>query len=641
MSFLTPFAFLLSLLALPILILYMLKLRRREVKVSSTLLWRAVLRDRQANTPWQKLRRNLLLFLQLLVLAGLVMALAQPVIAVPSVSSGSLIVLLDASASMNARDVAPTRFEAARAVVRNLIDGLSGDARMTLIQVGYQPEVLAASVNDHARLRRILQTAAPTNGEADWKKAFALASGAARSGQSNQPAAIVIVSDGGLPETGLPSLPGEVSYVPVGSSANNLGISALALRPAGENLELFAQLTNYSEQPRQVVLSIYRNGELINARAVKIASKDNKAITLTDLPAGESIYKARIEPIGAEGKELDALPLDDIAFAVHQGQKDRRILIISKGNFFLEQVLNALPNVTAYRALPASTASEGGSGNIQLPKETDESASKFDLYVLDGILPTASGSNLPVLPRGNLLLINPPPNVLFNVTGTFTDTQEVQVTDHPLTQYLDWRGVHIAKARYVSLPPWAKTLISSAGNPLVFAGETEGRRVAALTFDLLDSDLPLQIAFPILFAHLVDYLAPLQAVSGAEDLLPGESVRIMPGLDVQTVAVSSPEGRIYALVPDENDLLFSTTAELGVYAVNFLKETSQSVEFFAVNLFSEQEMDITPVDSIQVGRATIEASAQERLGRRALWQWFALLALGGLTLEWWVYHRRP
>src|SRR5512137_1990101 len=173
MSFLTPLAFGLAALALPILVLYMLKLRRREVEISSTLLWQRLLRDREANAPWQKLKRNLLLFLQLLLLAALVFALARPFIKVPVVASGTEVVLLDASASMGATDVAPSRFEAARAAARRLIDGLGADGRMTLILVGHQPEVLASATADKDTLRTALSGAHVSQGAANWEAALA------------------------------------------------------------------------------------------------------------------------------------------------------------------------------------------------------------------------------------------------------------------------------------------------------------------------------------------------------------------------------------------------------------------------------------------------------------------------------------
>src|SRR6478672_1517594 len=75
---LEPAALLLAALAVPIILFYMLRLRRQEITISSSMLWRQVTQDRQANAPWQKLRRNLLLYLQLLALALLALALARP-----------------------------------------------------------------------------------------------------------------------------------------------------------------------------------------------------------------------------------------------------------------------------------------------------------------------------------------------------------------------------------------------------------------------------------------------------------------------------------------------------------------------------------------------------------------------------------
>jgi len=142
MSFLTPLALALAALGLPILILYMLKLRREEQVVSSTMLWQQVLRDRQANAPWQRLRRNLLLLLQLLLLFLLVMALGRPYSEISRRVQGNVVVLLDASASMQATDVRPSRFEVARSWARQLIDGLGPNDTMTLIAVEDVPHVL-------------------------------------------------------------------------------------------------------------------------------------------------------------------------------------------------------------------------------------------------------------------------------------------------------------------------------------------------------------------------------------------------------------------------------------------------------------------------------------------------------------------
>ncbi|MCA9972237.1 MAG: VWA domain-containing protein, partial [Anaerolineales bacterium] len=268
MSFLTPLFLLLGLLAVPIIIMYMLRLRRREVLVSSTLLWQKLLRDREANAPWQKLRRNLLLLLQLLILAALVFALARPFLPVPSVVSGSVVVLLDASASMLATDVEPNRFAAAAAEVDRLIADLAGSSQMTLIQVGHTPQVLIAATGDKTALRQALGRAAAETAVPDWPAAFALAAGAA---QGFQDASIVIVSDGGLPAD-LPPLPGSPAFIPVGASGENLAITALATaaipEEAGGGIQLFASVRNEGLVDREALLSLSLDGALTDARRI-------------------------------------------------------------------------------------------------------------------------------------------------------------------------------------------------------------------------------------------------------------------------------------------------------------------------------------------------------------------------------------
>jgi Ca-activated chloride channel homolog len=618
MQFLTPLGFLLAALAIPILLLYMLKLRRKQVQVSSTLLWTRLLRDRQANAPWQKLKRNLLLFLQLLILAALVFAFARPALQTPAVATGSVIVLLDASASMNATDAAPSRFELARGLARTLIDELSGDARMTLILVGQAPRALVASETDKTLLKQALAGAQPTQGGADWQSAFALAAGAAH---GDRETTTIILSDGGLPESGLPALPGdEVRYVAIGASADNLAVTALALRPAAGGPELFAQVSNYGPAARDVLLSVYFGEELVSARQFSLQAAASRSLTLADLPVTAGVYRAHISSL-QEGAAPDAFALDDTAYAVYQASSARRVLLISQGNLFLEQLLASLPGIQPFRALP------GEDGALQIPNEI------FDLYVLDGLAPAE-------LPPGNLLFVNPPSNALFQAGAPFKEMENVQVREDPLTRFVDWSNVHVLQAKSVQLPEWARALIAVDAGPLVFAGETGARRVAALTFDLRESDLPLQVAFPILFSNLINDLVPPAAFDAARPLRPGESLSITPPPGVEQVVVASPSGRAIPVPPGPDGFIFSETGELGYYAVNFVSGDASTAAYFAVNLFDPSESDIRPRETVQVGRAVVAPAASENIGQRELWPWLAALALLVLVIEWQLYHRR-
>ena len=52
-----------------IVALYFLKLQRQPLEVPSTYLWHRTIEDLHVNSLWQRLRQNLLLFLQLLLVA--------------------------------------------------------------------------------------------------------------------------------------------------------------------------------------------------------------------------------------------------------------------------------------------------------------------------------------------------------------------------------------------------------------------------------------------------------------------------------------------------------------------------------------------------------------------------------------------
>jgi Ca-activated chloride channel family protein len=618
MSFITPLFLWLGLLAGPIILLYMLRLRRREVLVSSTMLWQKLLRDREANAPWQRLRRNLLLLLQLLILVGLVLALARPFIPVPAIVSGNVVVLLDGSASMQATDVAPSRFTVAQEEVNRLINNLSGSSQMTLIKVGRAPSVLAAATNDRGRLRQALENARPDPAAADWPAAFALAAGVAQGFRS---ARIVLVSDGGLPDD-LPPLPAETAYVPVGTSGENLAISALATRDTESGPQLFASVSNEGIRDHEALLSLTLDGTLFDSRRITVAAGSRANFTW-QLPPGTALIRGTLTD-----NQEDFLNLDDTAWAVHEGGVSHRTLLVTEGNLFLEQVYSVLPGIEAFKTQP-------GSSLVEAPEES------FDLYVFDGTaLPSPP-------PAADMLIINPPPgelaasspDELFSVTGLFSNTVAVRLADTPLLQFVDWSNVHVRQAKVVSAA-WAQPLVTAEGGPLIMVGERDGRRIALFTFDLRDSDLPLQIAFPILMANITDWLSPGRAFDTPNGLPPGAPVTISPGASTTAVSVLKPGGTTWTADVTETAIVFAETDELGLYQVSWRDNGGERpAGSFAVNLFSPEEAEIQPTTTVQIGQSTVTSTAEADIGQRELWPWLLAIAFFILFIEWWVHHR--
>ena len=616
MSLIVPLALLLGFLAVPIVLLYMLRLRREEMLVSSTLLWQKLLRDREANAPWQKLRRNLLLFLQLLVLAMLVLALARPFLPVPSVASGSVIVLLDGSASMQATDMETDRFSAARQEVGQWINDLGANDQMTLILAGPQPAVLAAATNDKIQLREALASTAPAPAEADWNAAITLATGAA---QGVRDARLVIVSDGGLPAD-LPALPVETVYMPVGNSGENLAITALATRNTETGPQLFARITNTGARDQDTILALTLDGVLADSQRVNVPAGEVTNLSW-DLPADVGTITAQL----SEQTE-DYLALDDTAWAVHEGGVSNRALLVTEGNIFLEQLFSILPGINLFKAAPDAD-------------QAALSAESFDLYIYDGVpLPQPP-------PAGDLLIINPQDagdpaggeDRLLTVTGTFSNTTVTRLADSPLLQFVDWTGVDILAAQNVNAS-WAQPLVSAAGGPLLLVGEPHGYRAAILTFDLHASDLPLQIAFPVLMANITNWLNPGRAFDAPGGLQPGDPVVITPGASATHVLVEKPDGSNWLAEVGEAELTFVETQAPGLYTLRLRDATGEQLAGqFAVNLFSITESNLTPAPIIQIGQTEVTEEAEANIGQRELWPWLAGLAFLLLMAEWWVH----
>src|SRR5437016_13159159 len=122
-----------------IVLMYILKLRRKDVVVSSTFLWRQVIRDVQANAPFQKLRKNVLLFLQLLAAALLVLAISRPFWRGIGIGGRSVVIVVDTSASMTATDVGRSRLDEAKQEAGRIVGGMRPEDQMLVVSAAAEP----------------------------------------------------------------------------------------------------------------------------------------------------------------------------------------------------------------------------------------------------------------------------------------------------------------------------------------------------------------------------------------------------------------------------------------------------------------------------------------------------------------------
>jgi hypothetical protein len=670
MNFLTPLAFILTGLLPVIIALYVLKLRRQEQHVSSTYLWRELVRDTAANAPWQRLRPNLLLLLQILFLIALILALARPFSWTTSVAGDHLILIIDISASMAATDLTPTRLQAALDQARHLIADMPADIPVTLITAGDEAHVALSASDDRGRIQRALDDLQrkhnlhPSNGGTDIESALALASAIAT---RDTEAEIVVLSDGGvqLPEHW--SSPTAIRYMPIGTTGDNQAISALSLdaETAGQSIlealatSAFVRVTNYAPQQieRRLILRAFADpadpvdpddtlledpaGQLIAVRDLVLPPDDAVVLVIPDLPQGTASVKATLE-----GE--DPLALDDQAWAVAPRLSGSgghaSVTIVGPGNRFLETALTLIPSIEVTTVSPEDYA------------HLTEGAADNTLTVFDGELP-----NIDDYPSGALLFIGPLRSTpFFSVTGALTFepaglAPRPVTVDDPLLRFVDVQDIAIQTAAHIPLPEWGRPVIVARSHqihgqgeqhssPLLIVGQRETRRLAVLAFDLRDSDLPLRVAFPLLLANLVDYLTPGVGNALPEQVSPGQPLLIPLPPQAQAGVITCPQGNRVRLTPENGSVRFADTTTPGVYTVTWEDaetDTPTRIGRFAVNGYSALESDIAPRAQLGITSTDREIAVthDHTAARREWWRPLAWTALTLLIVEWLIQYR--
>ncbi len=632
MSLIAPLNLLFLGLTGAIVLLYILRLKRKERVVSSTLLWQSALRDLQANAPWQKLRSSLLMWLQVAFLVLAAIALARPAIKMLATSGQTIAIVLDASASMAATDVKPTRFANARSQAEKLLNGMATGDRATIIECGAQTRVLAPLTADKGALKRALARARTQDTSSNLREGIVLAASLLRTQKAaagRGAGQIYLYSDGAVPplsdlNTGAVGL----QFVKVGKGSDNVAITAMDVRrdySARANNQIFVNIRNFSNRPRSVNLELLRDNNLIAVEPLQLAAYDRKqpdsgqkSHVFENLPFQQGLFQARFD-------ESDSLLADNAAFADLEPPQNLSVLLVSEDTqmSFLERALNIDPFVKLFRASKADF-------------DAGKASEKYDVIVLDDVAPAK-------LPDTNQLLF-----------VTTTDLAPVTVTGeavspgvadwdkkHPVTRYEPWGDVRFSRSKAVTLKGWGVPLVEAERTPLVVAGEkllnTGTRRVVWCGFDIRETDLPLRVAFPIFIHNAVHWLAEGRSSSEGVSQRPGSMIPLAPPQGISQITVTSPDKSSQTLDVKGGTALYSGADRVGIYTAG--AKGSAWRKPFAVSLLSKSESDIQPGATLQLQEGKPLVAENSARANRELWGLITLAALALLAIEWWVYHR--
>ncbi len=619
-----PFATLLTIAAVAgglTVVFYILKLRRRPVPVPFSRIWERVLRDKEATTWWSRLKRLLSLLLQLLLLLLLLLALGDPRISGTLVEGRSVVVLVDASASMKSTDVAPSRMDAAKLEVKKLVDGLSGSDRMLIAQMDASITPLSTMTGEVTELRPALDSLRATDTRADFRRAllFALDS---LSGLSK--AEIVIVSDGALgemaeAERGLDLSSVAVSYVPIGTGKKNVAISGFSVRryPLDKaRYEVMIEVTNTNDEPVSVELSLLGDGDVVDLTRLALGPNERLARFYKDLAGASRTLEAKLAL--TEGAR-DDMPADDHAFALMPERRRARVLVVTEGNTYLEAALLLDEYLEVTTVAPAQYPPPGN----------------FDVTIFDGVAPPpAQGS-------GGLLYFDVPAE-----GGPVKRKRRIEMfgfdswdRKSPILRWMSLGDVQVLFGNSLEPEKEDRVVGQSALGPILVAGRRAGKRFVALGFDPRNSDMVLRVAWPLLVLNVINDFVE-EDTSYVSSFATGDVWMIPAPSGAESANLKTPDARELTVPVKEGRAVY-LGEQAGFYELTVETDQEPLKTAFAANLVSPDESRIEPVKELTLAGAALAPPKGFNPGvRRELWLYLLIAALLVTLLEWITYHRR-
>ena len=218
--------------------------------------------------------------------------------------------------------------------------------------------------------------------------------------------------------------------------------------------------------------------------------------------------------------------------------------------------------------------------------------------------------------------------------------------DHPILKGLALGKLYAAEAIKFDVPADTEVLIEGIKGPMAIL-HREGRSLhVVVTFDLMQSNWPLRVSFPIFLHNALQFMALGAELEMHQSVEPGATPRIpranlqrasATGADLKTIRLNGPGGSRELKVPPTGDFALPPLDAVGVYR---LDPVVPQFERIAVNLLDTNESNLIPVDRPpgNIGEAVAVSGGKSRL---ELWWWIvACGALPLLLIEWWVYTRR-
>ena len=688
MNFLSPTSLLLFGLAIPVVALYILRLRRRREPVSTLMFWEELFRERQTTSLFQRLKHLLSLLLQLLFLTLLVLSIARPQFAFITKSARQLVLIIDQSASMNAIEAdtdGRTRLEVAKESALRSVDGLRFMDEMTVISSHTRPVIHIPFTNHQKSLREAIHAIQPTDISTNLEPAYDLAYAIAQTKPNPE---IVIFSDfQSVSEELLAKLKNKTEQeadtekpdqeikrhlIQIGAANDNVGITKFRVRKSLVNAfdyQTLLRVVNASEEEKKFNVELYFNENLFDVRPYTLAPGESKSEIFSNFAFEGGKLKAVLDI-------QDALPRDNIAYATLPKRDLIPVLLVTVENPFLQKALAVDEQIQLTVLTPTEYETD------VLPESANSQVEKaYQVIIFDRYSPPSLGD-------GNYMFIYPPAidasetERRGNLAPTWNIGEALEtpiITDwertHPILQHVHLENVQIGTAYHVTPPSTAQVLARSFESPVLFIDVKPNRKLVFAAINILESDLPLRIAFPVIIANTIQWFQQRSEILEYH-LHTGEVLKqqielidaiSQPKLKTETdspestpklIKITGPEDKTWELPVEGDALLFEQTQRAGFYELKIAEAADSTPEVeqpppavpdsteensgtvWAVNLADATESHIGPDPAVEDLTEASVAQSSAALLRYPPWVYLVFLAVGLSVVEWFLYQRR-
>lgn len=606
-----------------IILLYLLKQKVVNQKISALNLWKEAYENVQASTPWEKFRNNILMYMQIAALLLLILALMSPYITGSGSEYSNVLIIIDNSASMSGLySEDESKLDVAKEQAADYVNSNDG-TRYTIMTVSNTPELIISGSDDKGRVSDAVNNIETTDIAGSLDQAASMVQSLVAAWKSYK---VIAFTDS---SANMQNINCEV--VDLSIQGNNGAIQSLSHTVSEDGtVKVMARVDNYGSNSLNTDVNLYIGDKLYDIQNVTVEAGESSIVYFKDIASGKynSILAGNTPYLMAELNSKDMLAGDNIVYDILDNGSENKILLVTDKNTFLEKALKISGSQTIDKVQPK----DAEAADIE----------EYSLVVYDGVLPGELSET------GNIIFINPPASDVKKETegwqkdifiyGKKSKSSVIRTLKGNVTEYIEDYSFSSLDVLGFKTPKWAKAFFETGSKLSAgYLGNYNGRMVAVIGFDLHNTDFPLQTEFPIFMYNL---LRETMSARIAEKSVynAGEAVSIQKKGKSEKVVVTKSDGTKENYNLEGGTVVFADTIDAGLYSIK-----EDDGEMYFIVPFPEEESDVlkeTVITSDKNTKTDVNKTLSGSISKKMVVLPVLALLLVLLMAEWIVYRKR-